>query len=673
MSGIAVVYNRVDPSIDLALLERVVKDLAWRGPDQAGTWHDDHVGLGATQLWTTTEDWGSRQPVVGHDARSVLAFDGRLDNRPELQAELGLAAGGKETPSDADLALAAYGRWRESFPQQLMGPFSVAVWDRAQHRLVCARDPIGQRPFYYHMSRGCFYAASTIEALRRVPGVSATLNNDYIWDFLCTGGMAGSLDPEETPFTDVRRLPPGHTLVVTRNGLRLERYWEPWSLPPLRYRDDREYAEHFRELFTEVVRAHSRAAGPVCATLSGGLDSSSIVCVIRQLERSGRLTGEPLQTLTLAWEDAAGYRAGYDERQYVDEVVAQYPGPAHYLREQRLDTFDASADTTPPRDEPFSLVGPLWSALADKTHALGSRVLVAGSGGDHLLTGNRFAITDLLRRGALGELAEQLRDLAHRQGLPYPALVAGYLISPHLPRHLGAALLAALTKDTDRRRIDSLYYWRVPDWVQDRSSHKQRGRQRHKLLRRQFSSLAAQKDYEQLGVGSQDHRLVSLPNVALASGVDLRNPFFDTRLVNYCLRLPADLKYRDGITKVALRLALQDILPPQIANRRGKTAYTFAATDYVKRNWASIQDTYRQSEAQRRGYVNASLLLDEIAQLQQGGSGALDLPSLLAAIGLEDWLRRVERSPVRETCGQHSTVINTDRDPTSMKGGDNRA
>lgn len=638
MSGIAVIYNRVDPDVDHELLERFVQHLAWRGPDQAGTWYEGHVGLGATQLWTTIEDWGAEQPVVSRDGRCALAFDGRLDNRPELQAELGLPAGNGQTLSDAELVLATYLRWGESFPQRLAGPFSTAVWDRRDQRLVCARDPIGQRPLFYRSTGRHLYMASSIEPLRSVPGVTTTLNDDYVWDFLCTSGTVGSLVPEETPFSEILRLPPGHTLVATPREVRVERHWKPWDMPSLEYGDDREYAEHFRELFTTVVRAQNRAAGPVCATLSGGLDSSSVVCASRELERSGALTGEPLQTLSLVWDDAAGY----DEREFVDAVIAKHPGPAHLLPDERFDSFDLFTNATTSHDEPFSLLGRFWSSLSEKTSALGSRVLLAGSGGDHLLSGNNFQLADLLRRGAVRKVARQLHFEAHKRDLPYPGLIAAYLISPHLPRHLGPRLVAALTKPPDQRQLDAFYYWHVPEWLPDRSSLSRRGRERHKLVRKRFSSFAAQRDYEQLGVGSLDHQLLPLYHIALANGVDLRNPFFDTRLASFCLRLPPSAKYRDGLTKRVLRLGLQDVLPDKVANRRDKTSYNFAMADHIRRNWMSIRDVYEQSEAQRQGYLNASLLLDAIAPLQQGGSGSLHLPSIAAAFSLEDWLRRID-------------------------------
>lgn len=648
MSGFALIYSRHEPDINAEHLRDLVDTVAWRGPDQQGTWCDDHIGLGAVQLYTTKEDRGSKQPAVDHDTGCALVLDGRLDNRAELGSDLNLTSEALRKTSDAALALAAYRRWGSEFVRRMVGPFSLAVWDGNLSRLLCARDPLGQRPFFYRLRNGYLSAASTIEALQQIPGIVTTINEDYLWDFLCTGTMVGSFDPEATPYSEIRRIPAGHILTVGPNYERLERYWEPWALPPLTYVDDRDYADHFRELFTNVVRSQLRSAGPVTATLSGGLDSSSIVCVARHLERMGESTGGPLHTLTLTWPDPTGAREGYDEQLYVDEVVRLHPGPTHSLAGETLHGFDLFRTSVVPRDEPRLYLGQLWEAMARETTAIGSQVLLSGDGGDHLLTGNLLYLADLLRAGAFRELVQELRRRVQRQGVSYPMLIGGAVLAPTLPRHLGHRLRRLLTHESDLGRVDSLYYWHVAPWVQDRSRQLRRGARRHRLVPRRFASFAAQKDYEQLALGAQDHARMYLYNLALAAGVDLRSPFFDRRLVDFCLRLPPHLKRRDGLTKVVLREGLRDVLPEKLVGRRDKTGYDFAVADQIRRNWAVLEQVYGRAESERLGYVNAAQFLEELAKVRQGGGGGLHHPSIVAALGLEDWLRAQDPARSRD-------------------------
>lgn len=655
MSGIAAILERRDPVPDRKLHAAFMEELRSTSTDASGTWEADHIVLGAQQFWSTPEDWDTIQPAVDEAAGVAVALDGRIDNRYELGQLLGLSAADLRGSSDAELVVRAYRRWGDAFPTRLCGPFAVAVWDRPAGRLVCSRDPVGQRPLFYRVTPLQVHVASSIRALRRDATCRETLNDDYFWDFLGTSGTVGSFDPVATPFADILRLPAGHTLVATVQTVRVHRHWKPWEDPDPGYRDDREYVEDFRATFDDVVRAHCRAPGLVTATLSGGLDSSSIVCAIRSLERSGELAGDPIHTITLAWDEPAGPRQGYDERRYAQAVIDRWPGPAHFVEGDTLDGLDFFSPDRPYYDEPLGLFGQIWGALASQAHGVGSRVLIAGSGGDHLLFGGPFAITDAFLRGRFPMVVRNLRSFAREGGLPYPGLISAYLLAPLLPRHVGARLVAAVTKDMDRRAMDTFFYWSAPEWLRDPAAQRLRGGQRHRLLRRRYRSYATQKDFEQLELGSQDHMRLPLYHVARSRGVDLRNPFFDGRMLSLCLRLPARLKNSGGLTKVALRRALADRLPTALLERRDKTAYDFAIVDHVKRQWVDIRDLYSDAESDRRGFVNATRLLGEIAPLQQGGGGEIDVHAVIAACSVEDWLRRTFQRLEEPTSGGNTS------------------
>jgi asparagine synthase (glutamine-hydrolysing) len=184
--------------------------------------------------------------------------------------------------SDSQLILAAYIKWGEDCPQHLLGDFIFVIWDGHKQQLFCARDHFGVKPFYYHYAAGKRFAFATeIKAVLGLPDVPRQLNEVRVAEHL----LELNEDPTITLYEDILRLPAAHSMTVSRKGIQQQRYWSLDPTRELRLGSDEEYAQKFREIFTEAVRCRLRSAFPVGSTLSGGLDSSSIVCVARKLFR----------------------------------------------------------------------------------------------------------------------------------------------------------------------------------------------------------------------------------------------------------------------------------------------------------------------------------------------------------------------------------------------------
>ena len=209
----------------------------------------------------------------------MIVADARLDNRREVVAALDLEASATRDVGDGELILRAYERWGGACPTRLVGDFAFAVWDSRNETLFCARDHVGVKPFYYHRAASAFLFASEIKALLTSPIVPYRLNPARVADHLV--GLFG--DQTSTFYRDIDRLPAGHTLTVTRSGMRIQRYWTLDSSRELVLGSDEEYAEAFRECFTEAVRCRMPSSDRVGCLLSGGLDSSSIVATARSL------------------------------------------------------------------------------------------------------------------------------------------------------------------------------------------------------------------------------------------------------------------------------------------------------------------------------------------------------------------------------------------------------
>lgn len=279
MSGIAGIYYLDGRPVERTDVERMVDSIAHRGPDDCGVWTDGSVGLGHRMLWTTHESLHEKLPLTNKSGDITITADARIDNRDELFSTLNFNGRPRETIADSEIILAAYEKWGEQCPEKLLGDFSFAIWDKRYHKIYCARDHMGVKPFYYYHSNKVFVFASEIKALLSLTEVPRRLNELMVAYYL----ISMFEDKEITFYKDILRLPPAHVMELDSEGRRLSQYWSLDPSRELKLSSDDEYAKTFRDIFKEAVHCRLRSAFPIGSMLSGGLDSSSIVCMARQL------------------------------------------------------------------------------------------------------------------------------------------------------------------------------------------------------------------------------------------------------------------------------------------------------------------------------------------------------------------------------------------------------
>jgi asparagine synthase (glutamine-hydrolysing) len=221
VSAIAGIFFLDGRPVDRPVLERMVGSIAHRGPDGEGTWSEGPVGLGHRMLWTTPESLHEELPLVRKSGDLVLTADVRLDNRDELISALGIASRPRQEIGDGELILGAYKKWGERCPEELLGDFAFAIWDQQRQKLFCARDHMGVKPFYYFRSGRIFVFASEIKALLCVAEVPRRLNEVRVADYL-----VGSFEDKTITFyQEILRLPPAHSMSVSREKASERPYW----------------------------------------------------------------------------------------------------------------------------------------------------------------------------------------------------------------------------------------------------------------------------------------------------------------------------------------------------------------------------------------------------------------------------------------------------------------
>jgi asparagine synthase (glutamine-hydrolysing) len=526
VSGIAGLFHRDGRAVDPVELNRIHDAARDRGVDGGRVWIDGCAGFAYQHLRTTPES-GGEQPLSDPASGLSMTFDGRLDNRDELIRALD--APELRDSDDAEIALRAFANWREACAARLLGDFAFAVFDRRLRRLYCARDVMGIRPFYYAAVGWAFLFGTELRQVLASGRVSADYDEGTVAE--CLADELSTLDA--TFYRYVRRLPPAHWMTIDAHRIAVNRYWRLDPARRLVYRDDREYAEHFRSLFENAVVCRLRCAQPrVAAWLSGGVDSSSVVGMARAL--AAKRDVPAVETFSMIFPDDPEA----DERGYIADVVALSNWPAHQRPGEFPDEAAVFDHAAAYRDVPAVPGEYLAADLRKSARERDIHVVLTGAGGEGF-SGSLHHYADLLRSGRLVDVARRIvayavRPLARRLGW-----------SGGPPKWIPADFAARV--DLDARMRGERRSANVPesDWV--------------------CASYENARSVLTLEIGER---------AAALHGLEERHPYFDRRVVEFALAIPEAQRCRGSQTKVVIREAMRDWLPASVYHRRGKADFS---------------------------------------------------------------------------------------------------
>ena len=394
-----------------AATERMLTALAHRG--RAMLIHDEgHVAIGLASAAIPAV-----RPPGGPPSLFVV-LDGRLDNREEIAHQIGCP----RAIDDAHLIALAYEKWDDAFVERLLGDFAFAIWDSVNRRLLCARDALGVKPFYYAEAPRGFVFASELQVLFAGADLSRAPNEGFLAELLADDVVSR----DETPFRGIRRLPPAHLISVEGTAIAVRRYWTPRPPPAARPASEDEHAEAFLDLLREAVRCRMAGRDDVGVLLSGGLDSSSIVALASEVR--GQAGGAPVHAYSLVFPGRS-----CDESAFIDHVVRDGAIQATRVTAARCNgelLFDDAWRYLGCGDAPNG--GPMLAPLLAAAQADGCGVVLTGDGGDEWLTGSFFRYADLLSAGRIGQFVRDVRRAPRLASALRRAAVFG--VWPLVPR-----------------------------------------------------------------------------------------------------------------------------------------------------------------------------------------------------------------------------------------------
>jgi len=560
MSAIAGIYQVDGKHIDSSIVSLLTDALAHRGPDGCATWLAGPVGLGHCMLWTTLESLHEHLPLTSDDGLLTITADARIDNRDELISDLNLSQHGEIIP-DSSLILYAYQRWGESCVDHLLGDFAFAIWDAHKQHLFCARDHMGVKPFYYYRSDDCFAFASEIKSLFSLPDVPKEVNEEEVVNYLA----AIWEDPQITPYHHIFRLPAAHTMTVAQSGLNLHGYWHLDPRREIHYDSNEEYERAFREIFIDAVRCRLRSAFPIGFLLSGGLDSSSVVCSTRDIVKQGNghsdSQSSSIHTISAIFHEVPEC----NERDYIRTVLANSGFSPHCVEPARdsplvyMKTYQRSNGDLL-NDKNLLL---FWQVYQHAQEA-GVRTLIDGFFGDTAVSYGGGCLADLTRKMKWGTVFKEAVGISRHWHIPLWKILWQQVFLLTIPPEL-------------RSRWHTLR--KHPNTIFD-DSHliNTRLAQRYNLAakvhfreeKQWLLKTARELHHFDLTWSARQRDFENLDGVASAFNLDLRHPFSDRRLIEFCLALPPEQKVRGGYTRAILRYALAASLPEEIKTRAGK-------------------------------------------------------------------------------------------------------
>ncbi|HSP65131.1 MAG TPA: asparagine synthase (glutamine-hydrolyzing), partial [Candidatus Deferrimicrobium sp.] len=500
--------------VDRDLLGRMLDSMVHRGPDGFGVEVNEHFSMGMRRL-AIIDIEGGNQPIYTDDHRLALINNGEIYNAPELRAELEAKGHRFSTDhSDTEVILRGYEEWGQDVVSRLTGMFAFALWDSTHDELFLARDRLGIKPLYYAQHGGRVIFASEIKAILQDPAIPRKENLSVLQRFLLFRVHDAT---EDTFFDGIKRLLPAHTMTIGPEGIRrIRRYWNPEvNLEFSGSRSDDDYAAEFAGLFDRVVARHLLSDAPVGVPLSGGLDSSGVVCTMAHLMEQGTdlHTGGTLHTFSALFPGQT-----IDESQYIHEVEQRTGSVPHYAYPNLDEFWLEMQEWVWFQEEPTIASAPYAYYCVYRIAKEHVKVMLSGNGGDELLAGYiPYFRAYLTSARDQGHWLAAARELVTGADLYRGSL--GEALRSRLPRQGGLLTMRPLLADRNGE-LEKVTF------TPDRNLN---ARLAHDVLSYSTPNLLRYEDKN-----------------SMAFSIEARVPFLDHELVEFIFKLPIDQKIDGG-------------------------------------------------------------------------------------------------------------------------------
>tara|TARA_Y100001968_G_C19439824_1_gene761879 strand:+ start:389 stop:2302 length:1914 start_codon:yes stop_codon:yes gene_type:complete len=563
-----------------------------RGPDDSGIWmnQNNSVGLVHRRLSIIDLSKESKQPMHSN-CQSSIVFNGEIYNYIELKNDLKRNYKFR-TSSDTESILSAYAKYQRQCLNHFRGMFSFAIWDEKDHRLFCARDRFGIKPFYYLVKDKVFYFASEVKAL--LPFLSSiNTHKQSLAEYLTFQYNIG----ENTLFEGIKQLLPGHSLIIQNGNIKIEKYWD------VSYKIDFEsqpsyFYEELRKLYQESINLHSRSDVPIGSYLSGGLDSTLNYKLISK-EKTGT---------SMAFHGRFLDYKGYDESEYAISAASGKKGNLKIIDINSNDFINTIEDIIYYLDYPVAGPGAFCQYMVSKIASENVKVVVGGQGGDEMFGGYaRYLIAYLeqcLKAAIDGNYKNGNFVVTIESIIPQLTLLKEY--KPMVKKFLSQGLFENMEKRYFNLINKSLDFENEIYWNE---INQEKVYEKYLEI---FNTNNVQKDayFDKMTHFDFKCLLPSLLQVedrmSMAHGLESRVPMLDHPLVEFAATIPANIKFKDGKMKYMIKEVFKDLIPNKIIERRDKMGFPVPLNKWFKNELKDfILDNMRSMISKNRPYINS--------------------------------------------------------------------
>jgi asparagine synthase (glutamine-hydrolyzing) len=591
MCGIGgIVYRDRDRPVSQDDLRRMCGTMIHRGPDDEGFFVDQHVGLAMRRLNVIDLVTG-HQPIANEDGRIWIVFNGEIYNFPELRVEMEKRGHRFSTNTDTETIVHLYEEYGVDCVKKLNGMFAFAIWDHRNQSLFLARDRLGVKPLYYFLDDHSLVFGSELKAILANKNIPRQIDLEGLDSFFTAEYIPAPL----SIFQEIKKLPPGHTLVLRDGKVSIDRYWD-LQFNRLQGREE-DLCETLRTLLKDAVRIRLISDVPLGAFLSGGVDSSAIVCLMSEI------MGRPVKTFSIGFDDPS-----YNELQYARVVARQFNTEHHELT-LKPDVVHLVQDLVRYLDEPLADVSVFPTYLISQLARQHVTVALSGDGGDELFAGYEWYVANkiasyyrkvpaFLKDGWIPRLVDCIPPSSRKKGLTnkLKRFVEGSVLPDSL-QHFRWNMFATeeikkhLYSEELKRSVGHFSaYRRFID-------HLQSTEQADSLWQQQVADI---KTY------LADDILVKVDRMSMANSLEARTPFLDYRLVEFAAGLPSHLKLKGLQTKYLLKRCMASKLPRTVLNRK-KEGFSIPMKNWLKQELRPLmQDLLSPARMRNGGFFNPS-------------------------------------------------------------------
>ena len=612
------------------LIHVIDNSLRFQGPDSRGNVCVGWASLLFRGLHITPESVSEQQPAVSGEC--YLTWDGRLDNRDDLLMQLSGAASSQS--GDSEIVIASWLQWNQDCLPRLLGEWALAVWDKREQRLCLARDYSGACPLFYTVTKAgvCWSSELATFTASAIQEEFGALRLDEGW---IAGYLARGAELDATPYCGVRAVPPGCVVSIREGKVSTSRYWSFDPDNQIRYKSDCEYEEAFRHLLQAAVRSRLRSHRPVWAQLSGGLDSSSVLCIADAIcaREQHSLPAPRVEAVSAVYPGSPAS----DEREFIECIEAQRGYRGHYFTD--IDYMLASPapyETWPASPHYFDCFAIRERAICDAMARSGARVQLCGDGGDELLGNAGDGLPNQQDALYTREWATLWRELREWSAILRKSQLHSFgdLVSTLLPKRVqlqidknSKLLLSLVAQPFVRTQDIRLRYMGAPD-PYGYSLPSQRGRSEALMT---------------------VIRRVSETPFRRVGAVHVTYPYLDRRLVAFLLSIPMDQLTRPGERRSLMRRALLPIVPRKVLTRRSKRSPDTALYQAMLRQWPSVSPLLADPLVCSLGFIDRHALQSAAERVRHG---TFPVTLFAKALMLELWLQHshIVTTPVSTSC-----------------------